>query len=122
MKVDDPLTSAIIQAVIKVHKVLGPGFTESIYRRALLIELRKQNFAVGTEVEVNIAYEGQTVGQYRLDIIVERTVIVELKAVEKLAAIHYAQVRSYLQATGLMVALLVNFSTEMADYRRIERD
>jgi len=122
VKVDDPLTSAIIQAVIKVHKALGPGFTESIYRRALLIELRKRNFTVGTEAEVNIAYEGQTVGQYRLDIIVERMVIVELKAVEKLAAVHYAQVRSYLRATGLMVALLVNFSTEMADYRRIERD
>ena len=101
MTVDDPLTAAIIDAVIKVHKELGPGFGEAIYRRALLIELRKREMTVGTEVEVDVTYVGEIIGRYRIDLLVERRVIVELKAIEKLAAVHYAQVRSYLHATRL---------------------
>jgi GxxExxY protein len=74
-----------------------------------------------TEGEIDIHYEGDVVGRYRLDLIVEGQVIVELKTVEDLAKAHYAQVRSYLRATGLSIALLANFSREKADYRRIER-
>ena len=115
----DALTRAIIDAIIKVHKVLGPGFGEAIYRRALVVELKKQNISVATEVEVSVAYEGQIVGQYRLDLLVEGTVIVEVKVVEALSKVHYSQVRSYLRATGLSVALLVNFDCPKADYRRV---
>jgi GxxExxY protein len=104
------LTHRIIEAIIKVHGVLGPGFVESVYRRALLIELRKRNLAVSTEVEVEIAYDGQVVGRHRLDLIVDNTFIVELKTVDGLAKAHYSQVRSYLRATGLPLALLVNFA------------
>jgi len=117
--VDDALTRAIIDAIIKVHKVLGPGFGEAIYRRALVVELKKQNISVATEVEVSVAYEGQIVGQYRLDLLVEGTIIVEVKVVEALSKVHYSQVRSYLRATGLSVALLVNFDHPKADYRRV---
>jgi GxxExxY protein len=117
--VDDALTRAIIDAIIKVHKVLGPGFGEAIYRRALVVELKKQNISVATEVEVSVAYEGQIVGQYRLDLLVEGTVIVEVKVVEALSKVHYSQIRSYLRATGLSVALLVNFDCPKADYRRV---
>jgi GxxExxY protein len=115
----DAITRDIIAAIIEVHRVLGPGFLEGIYRRALMLELRKRNLRVGTEVEVEILYDGTTVGQHRLDLLIEDMVIVELKTVEGLSRAHYAQVRSYLKATGKPVALLVNFAGERADYRRI---
>jgi GxxExxY protein len=70
---------------------------------------------------VEIEYDRQMVGRHRLDLVVDRRVILELKTVEELSKAHYAQVRSYLRATGLPVALLINFSKEKADYRRIER-
>ena len=117
---DDKLTQTIIACIVKVHKVLGPGFLESVYRRALVIELRRSGLAVEVEKEVVIFYEGEEVGRHRLDLIVERRVILELKTVEDLSQAHYAQVRSYLKATGLAVALLVNFSKERSDFRRIE--
>ena len=116
---EDKLTETIIEAVIQVHRVLGPGFLESIYRRALVLELAKHGLQVLTEKEVIVTYDGHEVGRHRLDMLVEGGCIVELKTVEKLSSAHYAQVRSYLKATGLAVALLVNFATPKADYRRI---
>src|SRR5690242_16849827 len=115
---DDRLTRDIIAAIIHVHTVLGPGFLESIYRRALVHELTKRSFSVATEVEIDIVYDGTRVGQHRLDLLVEDQVIIELKTVEALGKAHYAQTKSYLRATGKPVALLVNFATERADYRR----
>jgi GxxExxY protein len=115
----DIVTRDIIAAIIEVHRVLGPGFLEGIYRRALVLELRKQGLNVGTEVEVEILYDGVIVGQHRLDLLVEDMVVVELKTVEALSRAHYAQVRSYLKATGKPIALLVNFAGDRADYRRI---
>ena len=115
----DALTYAIIEAIIKVHNGLGPGFLESVYHRALAIELMKQSIRFATEVDVDIEYVGHVVGRHRLDLVVDDRVIVELKTVEELGKVHYAQVRSYLRATDLPIALLVNFSKEKADYRRI---
>jgi GxxExxY protein len=116
----DTVTGRVIQCVIHVHQVLGPGFLESIYRRALLIELHRRQLKAECEKEVVIRYEGQEVGKHRLDILVEREVVVELKTVESLGKAHYAQVRSYLKATGLAVGLLINFAAHRADFRRIE--
>jgi len=116
----DELTGRVIQCIIRVHQTLGPGFLESIYRRALLIELRKNFLATEAEKEVMIFYDGQEVGKHRLDILVEGRLILELKTVEALSKAHYAQVRSYLKATRLDIALLVNFAGDRAAYRRIE--
>lgn len=116
----DRLSQTIIECIIKVHQTLGPGFKESVYRNALLIELGKHDLSTETEKEVVIYYEGQEVGRHRLDIVVEKKVIVELKTVEDLSKAHYAQVRSYLKATRLLVAILVNFASEKADFRRID--
>jgi len=116
----DKLTETIIECIIKVHQTLGPGFLESMYRKALLIEIRKSGLAAETEKEVVILYENQEVGRHRLDVVVEAQVIVELKTVEDLSKAHYAQVRSYLKATSLSTAILVNFAKEKADFRRIE--
>jgi GxxExxY protein len=116
----DHLTKTIIECIIKVHKTLGPGFLESIYRKSLLIELRRRNLFVEMEKEITVFYLKQEVGCHRLDMLVEKRVIVELKTVQDLSHAHYAQVRSYLKATNLRIAILVNFSKEKADFRRIE--
>jgi GxxExxY protein len=84
------------------------------------MELRKADLHVDAEKEVVIRYEGQEVGRHRLDILVEDTVLVGLKAVADLAPAHYEQVRSYLRATNLEVALLINFGRERSDVRRID--
>ena len=122
MKYDDRTTEAIIESIIRVHRVLGPGFLESVYRRALLVELKKRGMDVETEKEIVLYCEGEEIGVHRLDLLVEGSVIVELKTVAALSKAHYAQVRSYLKATGLKVALLVNFAREKADFRRIQNE
>ncbi len=116
----DELTQKVIGCIIKVHQTLGPGFLESVYRHALLIELRKSGLKAVTEKEVVILYEGEEVGRHRLDIEVESRLIVELKTVEELSKAHYAQIRSYLKATGRTLGILVNFAKERADFRRVE--
>jgi GxxExxY protein len=121
IEINDPITERVIACIIRVHQVLGPGFLEIVYRRALLVELRKQALPVETEKEIIIYYEGHEVGRHRLDLIVAGRIIIELKTVESLSKAHYAQVRSYLTATGLKLGLLVNFSLERADFRRIHR-
>lgn len=120
MTEDSQLTQKIIQAVIKVHQTLGPGYLERIYQNALVIELTRQKLAVESEKEISIYYEGELVGVHRLDLVIEGHVIIELKTVENLLGIHYAQVRSYLKATRLDIGLLINFAAEKADYRRVE--
>ena len=85
-----------------------------------MIELSKNNLSTKTEKEIRIYYEHTEVGCHRLDVLVENQIIVELKTVEALSAAHYAQLRSYLKAMNLEVGILVNFSKERADYRRIE--
>ena len=114
------LTREIIGKIIRVHQALGPGFLEKVYQKALIFELERSSLRVETEKEVVIRYEDQEVGRHRLDLLVEGKVIVELKTVENLSHAHYAQIRSYLKATGLKIGLLVNLSSVMADFRRIE--
>jgi GxxExxY protein len=116
----DELTRRIISCLIRVHQTLGPGFLEGIYKNALAKELRRSGLAFEVEREIAITYEGDEVGRYRLDLLVEGRVIVELKAVDELSRAHYAQLRAYLKAAGLRRGLLVNFSKPMADCRRVE--
>jgi GxxExxY protein len=119
MSTYDELTDKIIFCIITVHQTLGPGFLESIYRKALLLELRKRGVSAEVERAVPIYYDGQEIGRHRLDFLVENQIIVEIKMVENLSRAHYAQVRSYLRATSLSLALLVNFADERADFRRV---
>ena len=115
----DKLTEGIIGSVIRVHSTLGPGFVESIYRRALLLDLIRAGLVVEPEREIDVFYLGERVGWHRLDLVVERKVVIELKAVERPALAHYAQLRSCLKASRLSVGLLVNFGGSRADYRRV---
>lgn len=116
----EELTGRMIQSIISVHQTLGPGFVEKVYRRALLIELGKHELSSEAEKSIVIYYDRHDVGRHRLDLVVEGRVIIELKTVEALSRAHYAQVRSYLKATGLHVALLVNFADHRADFRCID--
>jgi len=93
-----------------VRRRLGPGFTESIYENALVIELRKRGLKVGQQVELVVHYDGIEVGRHRLDLFVEDTIVVELKAMKNLEDIHFSIVRSYLRAAGRKHGLLFNVS------------
>ena len=113
------MSNQIIGAAIKVHKELGPGFLESIYEEALKVQLSKNELDFASQMEVQIEYLGVPVGLHRLDLLVQNEVIVELKAVKELADIHFAQLRSYLKATGMKVGLLLNFSKPTLEVRRV---
>ena len=113
------MSNQIIGAAIKVHKELGPGFLESIYEEALKVELSKNELDFASQMEVQIEYLGVPVGLHRLDLLVQNEVIVELKAVKELADIHFAQLRSYLKATGMKIGLLLNLSKPMLEVRRV---
>lgn len=117
---EDPRIRGIIAGIIAVHKQLGPGFLESVYRNALCLELGKRGFDVKAEHEIEVYYDGEIVGKHRLDLFVDNEIILELKTVEQLGKAHYAQTRSYARAAGKQFGMLVNFSGVKADYRRVD--
>ena len=104
------ISGAIVDAAMKVPSALGPGLLESAYAVCLRHELIKRGLRVTSEVPVPVVYDGiKLEAGYRLDLVVEDTVVVELKAIEALAPIHQAQVISYLKLTGKPIGLLINF-------------
>ena len=105
----DELTDRIIGAAIEVHRILGPGLLESIYEEALCIEMQLRGMKVERQKELDVVYKGHMIKGLRIDLLVETQVIVELKSVSKLPDVATAQVLTYLKATGLKRALLVNF-------------
>jgi len=109
----DHLAYSVIGAAIEVHSLLGPGYLESVYEEALAVELNLRGIAFERQVSVAVNYKGQDVGAARLDILVHRQLVVELKAVDALAPIHKAQVISYLKALNLPLGLLINFNVPL---------
>ncbi|MEM8884177.1 MAG: GxxExxY protein [Planctomycetota bacterium] len=104
------LTGRIIKAAVAIHRKWGPGLLESAYRNALHVELRHMGVRIRKEAPVSLEHRGELIGPaFRADLIVEEQVIVEVKAVEKLAPVHARQLITYLKATGLEVGLLLNF-------------
>lgn len=99
-----------ITCALAVHRELGPGFQEHLYRRALCLELKACGLAFETERQVIVSYRSSTVGVQRLDVLVEGKVLIELKSVAALDYVHKAQVLSYLRASGLRLGLLINFN------------
>jgi GxxExxY protein len=122
MLADKEITDQIIGAAIQVHKSLGPGFLESIYEAALAIEFDHLGIAYEVQKPVALEYRGKPVGEHRLDFLVERKVIVELKAIQAIADIHFAIVRSYLKATHLQSGLLLNFAVMPLAVKRVGRE
>ncbi len=106
------LSKQVIGASIRVHQELGPGLLESVYQRCLVIELQSMGLAVKTEVPVEVTYRGQLVGDqgFRLDLLVENSLVVELKSVEHVRPVHKKQLLTYLKITGHRLGLLINFN------------
>jgi GxxExxY protein len=116
------LSGRIIEAAIAVHRQLGPGFLESIYENALKTALRHRGIFYESQKEVAVVFEGEEAGVHRLDLMVADEIVVELKAIKALEDIHFAQVKSYLKATGLHVGLLMNFNAPMLIIKRVVLD
>jgi GxxExxY protein len=115
----DRLTESTICCAYNVSNKLGAGFVEKVYENALAIELRKAGFDVNQQSPIKIMYDGFVVGEFAADLLVESKVILELKSVKFLDAIHSAQCLNYLKATGLPVCLLINFGKPKAQVKRI---
>jgi len=113
------LSYQIMGAIFEVHKELGPGFLESVYKKALLLELTGRGMKVDEEKVFALIYKGKKVGTHRLDLIVEDRIVVELKTVERFAPHHTAQLLSYLKASGHRLGILVNFSKSKVESRRV---
>jgi len=113
------LTEKIIGAAIEVHRQLGPGFIESIYENALVVELRHGGLKVSQQLEVIVKYKEIEVGQHRLDLLVEDSIVVELKVVKQIEDIHFAIVKSYLKALGKNHGLILNFAKIKLEAKRV---
>ena len=105
----DPVTEAIIAAAIEVHRCLGPGLLESIYEEALCVEFDLRGIEYERQVPIDVVYKGYIIKGERIDLLVQKEVIVELKSLSKLPEVAFAQVISYLKAAGLKRGLLINF-------------
>lgn len=117
--VEAELSNKIIGCGIQVHRTLGPGFLEKIYEVALTLELEKLHLRFERQKTVPLFYAGQLIGEHRLDLLVGGRVVVELKACKNIDDIHLATARSYLKATGVPLALLLNFAKSTLEIRRV---
>jgi GxxExxY protein len=123
---DDPereslnaLAEAVVGAAYEVSNVLGPGFLEKLYERALLKELCLRGIPATPQVPYSVIYKGQPIGEYVADLIVDGRLLVELKCTHRLADEHLAQCINYLTASGLHLAVLINFQHPKVEWRRI---
>ena len=116
---DYVLTSQILSCCYEVMKELGVGFLEKVYKNSLVISLRKSGLTVEVEKAIDVYYHSQNVGYYQADIVVNNSVIVELKCVKAILPEHKAQLINYLKATGIPTGLLVNFSNRTLEHKRL---
>ena len=116
------LTRKVIGAAMEVHSTLGPGFLESVYEEALVVELEIQNIKFERQKSIEVYYKEVMIKQFVCDLLVEDKVIVELKAIKQLTDIEYAQTLNYLKATGTKVGLLLNFGEKSLKYKRFIKE
>jgi GxxExxY protein len=109
----DDLAKRVIGAALEVHKKLGAGLDESLYENALCIELGKRDIPFKCQVIIDVLYDGHSIGQRKIDLFVGDRLVVELKAVETLAPLHSAQLRTYLKITHCRLGLLINFNSPL---------
>ena len=119
---DKELTEQIIAAAIEVHRELGPGFLESVYEEALCIELQQRGIPYERQKSFDVPFRGEIAGQCRPDLMVDKKVVVEIKAVKAFEPIFYAIVRSYLKAAKVETGLLINFNAVPLAVKRIGRE
>ncbi len=110
----DDLSRAVVDSAFKVHQTLGPGLLESVYEACLCVELTKRGISYETQAPVPLVYEGVDIeAGLRLDLLVEKSIVLELKSVDKLLPIHHSQLLTYLKLTNLRLGLLINFNVGM---------
>jgi GxxExxY protein len=110
--IENDITYAIRGAAFKVHNVLGPGLLESVYEAALAFELTKAGYEVQTQIGIPVIYDSHDLGLgFRLDLIVNNTIIVEIKSIEAIAPVHYKQLVTYLRLSKKKLGLLINFNS-----------
>jgi GxxExxY protein len=117
--VEKGLSFEIMKAAYAVHSSLGPGFLESIYEQAMCLELEHQGQKVERQVRVPVRYRRKEVGLHVIDIIVNKKIILELKAINEIAPIHKQQALSYLKATDLHLAIVINFGSRRVQSARV---
>lgn len=117
--VEKELSYQIVNAAYEVHNKLGPGFLETIYEAAMVLELESRGHQVRTHVRVPVYYREQKIGEHVLDLLIDEKVILELKTVTQIAPIHQQQALSYLKATGLELAIAINFGAPSVKYTRV---
>ena len=119
---DSEITESIIAAAIAVHRELGPGSPETVYKQALVVEFAIRGIAFVRQKSIPLFYRDHQIGEHRIDFLVEDKIVVELKAVEALEKVHFAIVRSYLKAAGLSDGLILNFSSMPLTMKRVRRE
>lgn len=118
----DEVSEKIIGCAFRVYNELGSGFLESVYKKALRIELESDGLEAEEEVPIKVTYKGHIVGLFNADLVVEKKIILELKAIDALARTHEIQLVNYLKATGIPVGLLINFGTTGFQIKRKYKD
>ena len=113
------LSYKIIGLAMEVHTKLGYGFLEKVYENAMMVLLRREGIHAKQQAPITVYFVGEVVGDYYADILVEDKIILELKAIEKITDVHRAQTLNYLKATGLRLAILLNFGKEKLKYERL---
>ena len=114
----EELIKTIMNCAYNIRRILGPGYLESIYKNAMLVELRKNSLNYEVEKPINVYYEQFLVGEFKADIVVEKQLILELKAVSSIHISHEVQLVNYLTATGVDNGLLINFGSEELQFKR----
>lgn len=113
------LSYRIVGLAMQVHNKLGHGFLEKVYENALMILLKREGIKAKQQAQITVYFEGEVVGDYYADILVEERVILELKSIEKIIDVHKAQALNYLKATGLPLAIILNFGKDRLEYERL---
>jgi len=113
------LSFRIMEAIFEVRNVLGPGYSENIYESALAKEFKERKINYERQRLIEVYYKGEKIGEYRLDMVVEEMIILELKAVSELNEIFESQLLSYLKATGMKLGILINFGAKEVKFKRI---
>ena len=119
---DGKISSLLIEAAIRVPKSLGPGFLESFYEEALVIELTESGIPFERQKSIVLKYKGYPVGEHRLDLLVAAKLVVELKAIKEIEPIHFSIVRSYMKAVGVESGLILNFGAMPLSIKRVARE
>ncbi len=113
------LSYKIVGLAIEIHNKLGYGFLEKVYENALMLLFRREDIIAKQQTPISVYFEREIVGEYFSDILVENKIILELKAIEKITDVHKAQTLNYLKATGLRLAIILNFGKKKLEYKRI---